>query len=166
MTADEKTKYYEFTRLPGIIWKQRVLSFPEFETILEKISGFYKELDTAQEFIEPLKKFFIQTLRETIAISIVPGAPTRWGRIKNFIRIRVKKINTADPIQYMDITELAEAKNDFFFLNRKSITLLNNSENPLGTTIATLLEMLTTQMTEKFIGVKSSTLSPMEDQMK
>lgn len=155
-------KYYVLENCPGVMWRQKELTYPEFETILDNLYGFISSLKAEEEFVDSLHRLLKTILPTTIATFVRPYAPTWYRRVWNTILIKIKKIDVNDPIRYMTLSESAGVVNDFFFLNQEWTKSLNGSAGNLGSTVQEVIKASMTMMSPS-TGEKSSTFLQKEE---
>lgn len=160
-------KHYTFENCPGIIWRQKELTYPQFETILDNLHGFIKSLSLDNdELIDGIQKLLKNTLPELVASLVHPHAEGFFRRIWNYILVVALRIDVKHPIKYMTLTETAQVVNDFFFLNQQWMKSLNGSAESLGSAMKEALKVAGMGTIAESIGVKSSTFSPEEEPKK
>ena len=159
-------KYYKFENCPGVLWRQKELTYPEFETILNNVHAFIRSLNVEEELTDALHRFLKQSLPDAIRTLVRPYAPTWYQRLWNWILVMVKCIDPKDPIRYMTLSESAGVVNDFFFLNLQWTKNLSGSVENLGMTVQETLKAVTGMMISQSVGAKSSISLQKEEQTK
>ena len=157
-------KYYKFENCPGILWRQKELTYPQFETILDNVHAFIQSLNIEEDLSDALHRFLKQSLPDAIRTLVRPYAPTWYRRLWNWILVMVMRTDPKDPIRYMTLSESAGVVNDFFYLNQQWTKNLNGSVENLGMTVQETLKTVTGMMISQSVGAKSSTSSPKEEQ--
>jgi len=157
------TKLYKFSDCPGVVWEQRELRYLQFEKIKNDFVEFIQSLSPESDLIVPLNKFFDQNIKQAVMELIRPHAHANlWKRFVQWYHIRTKKIDVAQPIRYMSLSEVAVTVNDFFFLNRQWMDRLNDSAASVGGILQTTLATIAT-MTNRPDQARSSGSSPVEE---
>lgn len=155
-------KFYTFEDCPGVLWQQREMRYPQFEKIKSDFVAFLTGLSLEADLVTSLNQFIDTNLKEAVVMLVEPARPeTLFGRIRQWFTIRWNDVDTADPLRYMSLSEVAEAVNDFFFLNRKWTEKLSGSAENVGGILTEVMAALTT-MTTLPGPLKSSGSSPQE----
>jgi len=148
-------KIYVFENLPKIQWRQKNLTYPEFEQLKKSFIAFVESMNPENDLLSTINSFLSDVLKQSIPVFIHPYRSGFFGNLVQWLIIKIKKVDVNNPIQYMTLSEVAQVIADFFFLSGSWMKNFSGSLKKLDMIPDQILTKAT-EMIEKFPQANSS----------